>query len=45
MELHSTVLIDKTGKVHWARNGGEPFKEFDFLLKEIQRLNLMAGTE
>ena len=45
MELHSTLLIDKRGKVHWARNGGKPFKDFDFLLKEIQRLNLIASSE
>jgi hypothetical protein len=24
MELHSTVWIDKNGRVHWARTGGEP---------------------
>lgn len=39
MQLHSTVLIDKCGRVYWARNGGEPFTQFDFLLKEIDRLN------
>ncbi|MGH9657448.1 MAG: peroxiredoxin family protein, partial [Bryobacteraceae bacterium] len=38
-ELHSTILIDKQGRVHWARHGGDPFKDFDFLLKEIRRLN------
>ena len=35
--LHSTILIDKEGRVRWARNGGDPFTDFDFLLKEIQR--------
>jgi len=39
LALHSTVLIDSRGRVHWARNGGDPFTNFDFLLKEIRRLN------
>ena len=39
LELHSTVLIDAQGRVHWARNGGDPFSDFDFLIKEITRLN------
>lgn len=39
MELHSTILIDKRGRVHWSRHGGDPFMDFDFLLKEIRRLN------
>ncbi len=42
-EIHSTLLIDRKGKVHWARHGGAPFKDFDFLLKEIRRLNGMVG--
>jgi peroxiredoxin len=47
MALHSTILIDKRGRVHWSRTGGSPFTEFDFLLKEIKRLNgssSMAGA-
>jgi peroxiredoxin/tetratricopeptide (TPR) repeat protein len=39
LELHSTILIDAQGRVHWARNGGDPFTDFDFLIKEITRLN------
>ena len=39
LALHSTILIDKRGRVHWARNGGEPFTNFDFLLQEIRRMN------
>lgn len=39
LALHSTILIDKQGKVHWARTGGDPFMDFNFLLKEIRRLN------
>jgi peroxiredoxin len=43
MGLHTTMLIDKRGRVHWARTGGSPFNEFDFLLKEIKRLNGQSG--
>lgn len=39
LELHSTLLIDKRGRVHWARFGGEPFDDVDFLLGEIKRMN------
>ena len=39
LELHSTILIDAQGRVHWARNGGDPFSDFDFLIKEMTRLN------
>ena len=39
LELHSTLLIDKTGRVHWARFGGDPFDDVDFLLGEIKRMN------
>ena len=39
IEIHSTILIDKQGRVDWARSGGDPFTDFDFLMKEIRRLN------
>jgi peroxiredoxin len=39
MELHSTILIDKLGRVHWARNGGEPFGDMAFLAKQLERMN------
>ncbi len=39
LELHSTLLIDKQGRVHWARFGGDPFDDVDFLLSEIKRMN------
>jgi len=39
MELHSTILIDKLGRVHWARNGGEPFADMAFLTKQLERMN------
>ncbi len=39
VELHSTVLINADGKVHWIRTGGAPFMEFDFLESVIARMN------
>ncbi len=45
MPLHSTILIDKQGRVHWARHGGAPFTDFDFLVKEIKRLNELQERE
>jgi peroxiredoxin len=45
IELHSTILIDRRGRVYWARHGGEPFMDFDFLLKEIRRMEQMTAAE
>ena len=42
IELHSTILIDKQGKVRWKRTGGDPFMNIDFLLGEIKRLNAQS---
>ena len=42
IELHSTNFIDRDGRVRWARTGGEPFMDLDFLLEEIDRAN--AGS-
>jgi peroxiredoxin/tetratricopeptide (TPR) repeat protein len=39
MELHSTILIDKVGRVRWKRTGGQPFMNMDFLLTELKRIN------
>ena len=39
MELHSTILIDKMGRVYWARNGGEPFGDMAFLVKQLDTMN------
>ncbi len=39
MELHSTLLIDKQGRVHWSRTGGEPFSDLAFLTKQLERMN------
>ncbi len=45
MELHSTILIDKKGRVHWARTGGEPFGKMDFLVKQLERMNQSVEGE
>ncbi|MCW5937841.1 MAG: redoxin domain-containing protein [Fimbriimonadaceae bacterium] len=37
IELHSTILIDKDGRVRWKRTGGDPFTKLDYLLAEIKR--------
>lgn len=39
IELHSTILIDAAGRVHWKRTGGEPFADVDFLLKSVKQMN------
>jgi peroxiredoxin len=39
LELHSTILIDAKGRVRWAQRGGDPFTDFDALLKELDRVN------
>lgn len=38
LELHPTNLIDREGRLRWARTGGDPFMDMDFLLKEIDRI-------
>ncbi len=39
IELHSTILIDKQGRVQWARTGGEPFSDLAFLEKQLGKMN------
>ncbi len=43
IELHSTILIDKRGRVYWARFGGDPFSDMPFLIKQLERMNELAG--
>lgn len=43
LELHSTILIDKKGRMYWARFGGDPFSDTAFLVKQIERMNELAG--
>jgi peroxiredoxin/tetratricopeptide (TPR) repeat protein len=44
MELHSTILIDTKGRVHWKRTGGKPFADVDFLLKSVKQMNQSQPT-
>ncbi len=44
MELHSTILIDTKGRVHWKRTGGDPFADMDFLLQSLKRMNGKGDT-
>ncbi len=37
MELHSTILIDREGRVRWKRTGGDPFMKIDYLQAERKR--------
>lgn len=39
LELHSTLLIDREGRIRWSRHGGEPFMDVEFLLTEIDRID------
>jgi peroxiredoxin len=39
LPLHSTVLIDRAGRIHWARQGGAPFGDVDFLVRQLRRMN------
>ncbi|MBN8645181.1 MAG: redoxin domain-containing protein [Planctomycetes bacterium] len=39
IELHSTILIDAKGRVHWNRTGGDPFMDMDFLKQSLKRMN------
>ncbi|MCX6951909.1 MAG: redoxin domain-containing protein [Verrucomicrobia bacterium] len=43
IELHSTSLIDKEGRVYWARFGGDPFTDLTFLEKQLKRMNEYAA--
>ncbi len=45
MELHSTTLIDTKGRVYWARFGGDPFSDTDFLEKQLGRMNDLVKAE
>jgi peroxiredoxin/tetratricopeptide (TPR) repeat protein len=45
LELHSTILIDRKGRVHWKRTGGDPFQDVDFLLEELARMNEAEGKK
>jgi peroxiredoxin len=38
LALHATILLDARARVRWARVGGDPFTDIDFLLAELDRL-------
>ena len=42
IELHSTILIDKKGRVYWGRFGSDPFSDTDFLVQQIERMNALG---
>lgn len=44
MELHATILIDRQGRVRWARFGGDPYMNFDLLLDLIKRADAPADA-
>ena len=44
LPFHSTILIDKQGKVHWGQHGGGPFTDYKFLLSQLQRMNKTAAA-
>lgn len=45
LELHATILIDKQGRVRWARFGGDPYTNFDLLLDMARKYNEAATAE
>jgi peroxiredoxin/cytochrome c-type biogenesis protein CcmH/NrfG len=42
LELHSTIVLDAKGRVHWKRTGGDPFMDVEFLAKAFERLKAPA---
>ncbi|MCZ6834557.1 MAG: redoxin domain-containing protein [Planctomycetota bacterium] len=45
LELHSTILIDKEGRIRWSRNGGEPFMDLDFIFSELKRIETIEFAD
>jgi len=45
LELHSTLLIDKKGRVYWGRVGGDPFSDSAYIIKQLERMNAMVEKE
>jgi peroxiredoxin len=44
LPLHATVLIDRAGRIHWARQGGAPFGDVSFVLAQLRRMNELHGN-
>jgi len=38
------VLIDRQGRIHWARQGGDPFDDVKFLQAQLRRMNERQAT-
>ena len=45
IELHSTTLIDSKGRAYWARFGGDPFSDMDFIEKQLGRMTDLVKVE
>lgn len=45
IELHSTTLIDTKGRVYWARFGGDPFSDLEFIEKQLGRMADLVKAE
>ena len=45
LELHSTNLIDRKGRLRWVRTGGDPFMNIGFVLGEIDRIEKIAAKK
>jgi peroxiredoxin len=45
IELHSTILIDKKGRVYWGRIGGDPFSDAAYITKQLERMNALVEKE
>jgi len=45
MEVHSTMLIDRKGRLYWANFGGDPFKDMAFLTNQVERMNEFVKGE
>jgi peroxiredoxin/tetratricopeptide (TPR) repeat protein len=44
MPIHSTLLIDRQGRIHWGRHGGDPFDDVKFLQAQLRRMNERQAT-
>jgi len=40
--MNSILMIDRQNRVHWSREGGDPFVDYTFLLKELKQMNDMS---
>ena len=37
--IHTTLIIDRQGRIHWGRHGGDPFDDVKFLQAQLRRMN------